>query len=94
MAGERFSEGYFLSSVFASLNDAATCYFGLMAIAQLMRIVVRPEVLVAGYRPDLPFVPALTVVLECLLYKKSIERSAPIAADGFSIDSAILKPSR
>ena len=27
------------------------CHFGLMAIAQSMRMVIRPEVLVAGYRP-------------------------------------------
>ena len=31
----------------------ACVVFGLMAIAQLLRVVIRPEVLVAGYRMPL-----------------------------------------
>jgi hypothetical protein len=54
LAGERFFESPFLSGVFAPLNDAAACCCGLMAIAQSMRIVIRPEVLMAGYRPKKP----------------------------------------
>jgi len=52
LAGKRFFESRFLASVFAPLNDAATLLFGLIAIAQSMRMVTRPEVLVAGYRPN------------------------------------------
>jgi len=54
----------------------ACVVFGLMAIAQLVRLVIRPEVLVAGYRMPLwPSVLAFTLLSALTLWMWKLART-------------------
>ena len=53
----------------------ASIAFGLMAIAQLARIVIRPEVLVAGYpMPLWPSVLAFVILSGLSLWMRKLAR--------------------
>lgn len=55
----------------------ASVVFALMAIAQLARIVVRPEVLVAGHRMPLwPSVPAFIILGALSLWMWKLTRTS------------------
>ena len=50
--------------------------FGLMGLAQLARLIIRPEILVAGYQVPLwPSVIALVIAggMSCWLWKLSVD---------------------
>jgi len=56
----------------------ASAIFGLISIAQLMRVVIRPEILVAGYVVPLwPSVPAFIIMAGLSLWMWRLARMLP-----------------
>jgi hypothetical protein len=56
----------------------ASIIFGLMSLAQLLRLVIQPEVLVAGHRMPLwPSVLALVILGGLSLWLWKLSRTAP-----------------